>query len=77
MINKPIQQLPKWAKVLIRVTLLPAVFCLHLIPHIVGIILSLKNWVMYGGELINYQKNDTALISDIYQLLKTIQNEAI
>ena len=43
---------------------------LHLIPHLVGYILSLKNWVIYGGEFITYQKNDTAQINDIYELLK-------
>ena len=68
--KKPLQQLPKWAKIIIRIILLPAAMLLHLIPHLVGYILSLKNWVIYGGEFITYQKNDPAQINDIYELLK-------
>ena len=68
--KKPIQQLPVWIRVLIRIILLPIAMVLHIIPHIVGFTISMKNWVLYGGEFITYQKNDPAQIIDIYNLLK-------
>ena len=74
---KPLQQLPKWLKLIIRVLLLPAAMLLHFIPHFVGYILGLKNWVINGGEFITYEKNEAATIGDIYQLLKEIQHETI
>jgi hypothetical protein len=67
--TKPIQQLPNWAKVLIRIILLPVAAILHFIPHFFGWVMALRNWVLYGGEFITYQKKDPATISDIYKKL--------
>ena len=74
---KPLQQLPKWLKLIIRIILLPAAMLLHLIPHLVGYVLGLKNWVIYGGEFITYEKNESTIIADIYQKLKDMENETI
>ena len=71
--SKPIQQLPTLVKMLIRIILLPIAAILHAIPHIIGFLISMKNWVLYGGEFITYQKNDPAQINDIYNILKEKQ----
>ena len=45
-------------------------FTIHLIAHIVGLIITMYNWVMYGGEFIVYNPNDSTTIHDIYKQLK-------
>lgn len=67
---KMIHKLPVWAKIMIRVILLPIAFILHLIPHIIGLVVNLKNWVVYGGEFISYTKDDKASMAKIFNELK-------
>ncbi len=64
------QLLPKWLKITIRVILLPVALILHLIPHIIGITVNMKRWVIYGGEFIVYTQDDVMTMTKIYDELK-------
>lgn len=57
-------------KVIIRVILLPVAFILHLIPHILGMAITLYRWVKYGGEFIVYTQEDKATM---YKIFKSIR----
>ena len=71
--SKPIQQLPRWAQIVVRLIALPLAAGLHLIPHVIGYFQAVHRFVLYGGEFITYEKNDPATISDIYQSIRDKQ----
>ncbi len=68
--KKPIYQLPYLARFTLRLVLLPCAMLLHLIPHVIGWVIGCKNWLIYGGEFITYEKNETATIAEVYDYLK-------
>lgn len=57
-------------KIAVRILLLPIAFLLHLIPHIIGLSVTLYKWVRYGGEFIVYDPTDRASIGRIWEELK-------
>jgi len=59
-----------WFKITIRIMLLPIAFVLHLIPHIIGITVNMKNWVLYGGEFTVYNQDTQMTMAKIYKELK-------
>jgi len=63
-------EIPNWLKITIRVILLPCALLLHLIPHIIGLVVNLKNWVVYGGEFIAYSNSDKVSMANIFKELK-------
>jgi hypothetical protein len=39
--------------------------------HFVSVLLKIsRNWILYGGEAVTYEKDDKATIYDIYKELK-------
>jgi len=57
-------------KIMIRIILLPIALVLHLVPHIIGITVNMKNWVLYGGEFTVYNQDDQMTMAKIYKELK-------
>ena len=75
--KKPFSILPYWAKVVIRLALLPAAATLHIIPYLIAFVSRLYRWVMYGGEFTVYRKDEPATIQDIYDELKEQRSEKL
>jgi predicted Zn-dependent protease len=73
--QSPFFNLPQWIKIIIRIILLPIAFVLHLVPHIIGITVNMKNWVLYGGEFMVYNQDDQMTMTKIYKELKSKTNQ--
>lgn len=61
---------PKWLRITIRVILLPVALIIFIIPHIIGLIVTMCRWIKYGGEMIVYLQDDVPMISRIFYELK-------
>jgi len=56
-----------------RILGLPFYLALLLISQIFLVALHTKNWIIYGGEAVAYQKGDRETIYDIFQELKKVK----
>ena len=62
-------------KIILRLLVSPIILLLLIITYLFS---AIKRWVLFlrwGGEWINYDKNDRATIDDIYQELKSKGNK--
>lgn len=70
----------KWNQphtIVIRVLLLPIAFILHLIPHIMGLTITMYRWLVYGGEFIVYNQDDKPSMAKIFDKLKQKEKEEV
>lgn len=56
---------------LLRLVVLPFVFGILLVAHLVALFKSIWLFLLYGGEWINYTENEVATIGGIYGELKS------
>jgi len=61
-------------KIIQRIISLPFIMCLLLIPIVVLYFKWMKNYLLFGGEVIAYEdKNEGESIKDIYFLMKDMK----
>jgi uncharacterized membrane protein (DUF106 family) len=62
-------------RIIMRILGFPFVFGLMIIASLVNLFSNIIQFIRFGGELINYEKDEIRMINDVYKELKLLNNK--